>query len=156
MDKFIFLNLYFLGSNSSICFTRRFTSISRAEIVPPASFSRCKKSSMILDDGSFVLILAHYFSRSRLTVCVTGLWADWVTAWEQDKPEARKMLVNRADSHKSSARGVRPRSRKQEQRLIFFIEGNATTDKIQNYFFRCHTRQCFWLNIQKELVMFCG
>lgn len=73
MDKFIFLNLYFLGSNSSICFTRRFTSISRAEIVPPASFSRCKKSSMILDDGSFVLILAHYFSRSRLTVCVSGI-----------------------------------------------------------------------------------
>lgn len=46
------------------------------------------------------------FARKQPTVCVTGLWAGWVTAWEQDKPDARKILVNRADSHKSSARGV--------------------------------------------------
>jgi hypothetical protein len=30
------------------------------------------------------------------------------SAWEQEKPEARKMLVNRADSHKSTARFVSP------------------------------------------------
>jgi hypothetical protein len=40
------------------------------------------------------------------TVCVSGLWAGWDNAWEQEKPEARKMLVNRAESHKSTARFV--------------------------------------------------
>ena len=30
------------------------------------------------------------------------------SAWEQEKPEARKMLENAADSHTSGARGVRP------------------------------------------------
>jgi len=44
----------------------------------------------------------------RLTVCVTGAGAGVDSVWEQKKLEARKMLVNRADSPASSARGVRP------------------------------------------------
>jgi len=44
--------------------------------------------------------------RERPTVCVSGLWASVDNAWEQKKTEARKMLVNRADSHKSTARFV--------------------------------------------------
>jgi len=43
---------------------------------------------------------------SGLTVCVTGAGADVDSVWEQKKPEARKMLVNRADSPASSARFV--------------------------------------------------
>ena len=51
---------------------------------------------------------------SRLTVCVTCVWAGVDNVWEQEKLEARKMLVNRADSHTacpelvegSGARGV--------------------------------------------------
>ena len=39
----------------------------------------------------------------RLTVGVSGGWADLDPAWEQEKLEARKMLVNRADSHTSGA-----------------------------------------------------
>ncbi len=45
----------------------------------------------------------------RLTVCVTRVWAGVDSAWEQEKLEARKMPVNRADSHTSGARGVRHR-----------------------------------------------
>ena len=41
-----------------------------------------------------------------LTVCVTGAGAGVDSACEQKKLEARKMLVNRADSPASSARGV--------------------------------------------------
>jgi len=44
--------------------------------------------------------------RSRPTVCVSGLWAGVDNAWEQEKPEARKMLENAAESHKSTARFV--------------------------------------------------
>jgi len=42
----------------------------------------------------------------RLTVCVTCVWAGVDNAWEQKKLEARKMLLNRADSHTSGARFV--------------------------------------------------
>jgi len=35
------------------------------------------------------------------------VWAGVDNAWEQEKLEARKMLVNRAASHTSAARGVR-------------------------------------------------
>ena len=41
-----------------------------------------------------------------LTVGVSGLWVGVDNAWEQEKPEARKMLENREDSHKSTARCV--------------------------------------------------
>jgi len=34
------------------------------------------------------------------------VWAGVDNVWEQEKPEARKMLVNRADSHTSGARFV--------------------------------------------------
>jgi len=46
--------------------------------------------------------LLHTFSRP--TVCVTGRWAGVDNAWEQEKPEARKMLdVGGNESHLSSA-----------------------------------------------------
>jgi hypothetical protein len=35
------------------------------------------------------------------------MWAGVDNAWEQEKPEARKMLINRAESHTSGARFVR-------------------------------------------------
>jgi hypothetical protein len=44
--------------------------------------------------------------QSRRTVCVTRKWAGVDSAWEQEKLEARKMLVNRAESHTSGARFV--------------------------------------------------
>jgi hypothetical protein len=34
------------------------------------------------------------------------VWAGVDSAWEQEKLEARKMLINRADSHTSGARFV--------------------------------------------------
>ena len=42
----------------------------------------------------------------RLSVCVTGAGAGGDSAWAQRKLEARKMLVNRAESPASSARFV--------------------------------------------------
>jgi len=42
----------------------------------------------------------------RPTVCVTCVWAGVDSAWEQEKPEARKKPVNAADSHTSGARFV--------------------------------------------------
>jgi len=42
----------------------------------------------------------------QLAACVTGVWAGVDSGWEQKKPEARKMLVNRADSLTSGARCV--------------------------------------------------
>ena len=47
----------------------------------------------------------------RPTVCVTGAGADVDSAWEQNKLEARKILVNRAESPASSARFVRRKHR---------------------------------------------
>jgi len=47
------------------------------------------------------------FALGWLTVCVTCVWAGVDKVWEQEKPEARKMSVNRADSHTSGARFVR-------------------------------------------------
>ena len=44
-----------------------------------------------------------------LTVCVTCVWASVDSAWEQEKPKARKMLENAAESHTSGARCVSPR-----------------------------------------------
>jgi len=40
------------------------------------------------------------------TACVTRKWAGVDSVWEQEKLEARKMLLNRADSHLSGARFV--------------------------------------------------
>ncbi len=42
----------------------------------------------------------------RLTVYVTCVWAGVDSVWEQEKPEARKKLLNRADSHTSGVRFV--------------------------------------------------
>jgi hypothetical protein len=43
-----------------------------------------------------------------LTTAVIGtcVWAGVDSAWEQEKPEARKMLENAAESHTSGARFV--------------------------------------------------
>jgi hypothetical protein len=49
------------------------------------------------------------FARTALTVCVSRWWAGWDNAWEQEKPKARKMLENAAESHQSAARFVRRR-----------------------------------------------
>jgi hypothetical protein len=46
------------------------------------------------------------FARKRPTVCVSRWWAGVDSAWEQGKPEARKMLVSRDESHQSAARFV--------------------------------------------------
>jgi len=47
-------------------------------------------------------------STQPLTLQVIGtcVWAGVDSAWEQEKPEARKMLENAADSHTSGARFV--------------------------------------------------
>jgi len=42
----------------------------------------------------------------RPTVCVSGWPPSWENVREQKKPEARKMLVNRAESRQSTARIV--------------------------------------------------
>jgi hypothetical protein len=47
-----------------------------------------------------------YFARGVPTVGVTCVWAGVDNAWEQEKPEARKMLENAAESHLSGARDV--------------------------------------------------
>jgi hypothetical protein len=47
-----------------------------------------------------------YSARERPTVCVSRWWAGVDSAWEQKKPEARKMLVSRDESHQSAARFV--------------------------------------------------
>jgi hypothetical protein len=52
-----------------------------------------------------------YFGRGVPTVCVTCVWAGVDNAWEQEKLEARKMLVKRAESHTSGARFVRQPAR---------------------------------------------
>jgi len=45
-------------------------------------------------------------ARGVPTVCVTRVWAGVDNVWEQEKPKARKMLLNRAESHTSGARFV--------------------------------------------------
>jgi len=36
-------------------------------------------------------------------LCITCVWVGVDSAWVQEKPEARKMLLNRAESHTSGA-----------------------------------------------------
>jgi hypothetical protein len=40
----------------------------------------------------------------KVTVCVTRKWAGVDSVWEQEKPEAKKMSIKRAESHLSGAR----------------------------------------------------
>jgi len=63
---------------------------------------------LAIDDLAVIRKQASQFLR-RLTVCVTCVWAGVDSVWEQEKPEARKMLENAAESHTSGARFVRPR-----------------------------------------------
>jgi hypothetical protein len=44
----------------------------------------------------------------RLTVCVICVWAGVDSVWEQEKPEARKMPENAAESQTSGTRFVSP------------------------------------------------
>ncbi len=58
-----------------------------------------------------VVAVVHFlflpcYARGVPTVCVTCVWAGVDNAWEQEKPEARKLLENAADSHTSGARFV--------------------------------------------------
>ncbi len=54
-----------------------------------------------------VWVVINFISLNRrLTVCVTCVWAGVDSAWEQEKPEARKILENAAESHTSGARFV--------------------------------------------------
>ena len=57
-----------------------------------------------------ILILTYRTLRAAQRLTLTGVWAGVDSAWEQEKPEARKMLLNRAReaSHTSGARGVSP------------------------------------------------
>jgi hypothetical protein len=61
--------------------------------------STIKRNLRIKDDFAFAL--------GCPTVCVSGLWAGRDSLREQEKLEARKILENRAESHKSTARFVR-------------------------------------------------
>jgi hypothetical protein len=65
---------------------------------------------MQLSDDAFIpdtfLVFIPRYARGKPTACVTRVWAGVDKVWEQKKLEARKMLVNRADSHTSGARFV--------------------------------------------------
>jgi hypothetical protein len=43
---------------------------------------------------------------NHITACVNGRWVGVDNIWEREKPEARKLLENAAESHLSSARFV--------------------------------------------------
>jgi hypothetical protein len=59
------------------------------------------------------------------TACVSGGGAGWDSAWEQKKPEARKMLENAAESPPSTARFV---GRLSFYKAIYrFERGNSIT-----------------------------
>jgi len=51
-------------------------------------------------------LIYHDSLSCRRTVCVSGFWAGWEKASEPKKLEARKMLLEAADSQKSTARFV--------------------------------------------------
>jgi hypothetical protein len=57
---------------------------------------------------SFIFVYVFLFSLKsiRPTVCVSRKWVGRDSACEQYKPEVRKMLISRADSHLSAARCV--------------------------------------------------
>ena len=59
-------------------------------------------------------------SYQRPTAGVSCVWAGVDSAWEQEKLEARKMLVNAAESHTSGARFVGRR---------FYINANNLTSE---------------------------
>jgi len=62
---------------------------------------------VVIDDRVvFYLSLHDYILRIRPTVCVSGGWAGEEKAWEEDKLEARKMLLNSYSAHPSAARLV--------------------------------------------------
>jgi hypothetical protein len=60
--------------------------------------------------------LSQHLTTAVISTCV---WVGVDNAWEQEKPEARKMLVNRAESHTSGARFVGWRFVVQDS--LFFI-----------------------------------
>ena len=63
--------------------------------------------NQIVNETDFQIPKAEEKPLVFLTVCVTGAGAGVDSVWEQEKLEARKMLVNRAESPASSARFVR-------------------------------------------------
>jgi hypothetical protein len=68
-------------------------------------------NNLTINEDSFLLsvIATLQIWLNGLTVCVSRWWAGVDSAGEQEKPEARKMLENAAESHQSAARFVRPR-----------------------------------------------
>ena len=52
-------------------------------------------------------VFVFAFELSRRTAGVSGFWAGWDSVWGQKKPEARKLLLEAADSPPSTARCVR-------------------------------------------------
>jgi len=75
--------------------------------------------------------LTPYFARNCPTVCVTGAGAGADSAWEQEKLEARKMLVNAAESPASSARFVGQPACLSERRLTKKLATNLTRFYLQ-------------------------
>ena len=68
-----------------------------------------KIQTPIKDATWFWKLYKDFERRFLLTVCVSGFWAGWEKASEPKKLEARKMLLEAADSQKSAARFVRRR-----------------------------------------------
>ena len=59
---------------------------------------------------------------NNLSACVTCVWAGVDSLWEQKKPEARKLLVNRAESHM-------PGAPNQDSGPSFFHQDTACPDE---------------------------
>ena len=81
----------------------------------------------------FGIIYHLYYPSCRPTVCVTCVWAGVDSAWEQEKLEARKMLLNRAESYTSGARFVRPhgwQKKPTDEKNAFGAEALNTAGKI--------------------------
>jgi len=71
---------------------------------------RQKKECILRTDESFQSSLhsisgSDAFAAQRLALATS--WWSVDSAWEEEKPEVRKMLINAAESHTSGARFVR-------------------------------------------------
>src|SRR3972149_1761032 len=95
----IVINLAFLAWLSSLCQLFTAAAISSGLLYPHIA-------RKILSVSLFQVLI--YILWVRPTDGVTRKWAGVDSVWEQEKLEARKMLINRADSHTSGARFVRP------------------------------------------------
>jgi len=98
-------------------FTRRIPKDSQHILARADTFLHPPQNVVIHCTRSTVWRIQFYYTRQHaclqrvcaLTVGVSRKWAGVDNVWEQEKPEARKMPVNRADSYMSGARFVRRR-----------------------------------------------